>query len=621
MSGTPAFDDDGFTSMPSDRFLVLNDAPLGDDDAEDLLEYTRTARGVADLVVASRGGAPFTLAVDAAWGMGKSSLLHRLERTLTGEPGVSVVWFNAWTAGGTSVLEGLIKSVLLGFDRNVVRRAVRSMSQRAHLLGALRALALLVGSFVGVGHVVDQMWRALALDSRSRNQIKGVLRDAFDAWIKQGGTPDGRRLLVVFVDDLDRCSSDHIVEVCEAIKLYLDVPGVVFVLACDQAALWRAVHESAGIGRPADAVEYLEKIIQIHYRIPPPSPSLAMRLVNGYLERSRTSNLFDRAMKDVIIERSGRNPRRIKRLINSIELEYHLNAEWGRIGLDNLVRVVMLQHFYPDYYRVLIDPRHVDPITDFLRYHEFREAVRQGDLGTGDWQALFTSRQLRLPADDGATGLADLEHELPPCFPELAADRDFVALVRRLGGPRKDDLLRNLTLQPLTTAGYAEAPDDHPWGFPRSLRKPLTDDALYGRRADTDPLTGLRVLWIDDNPDTNGAMTDLLRMRGVTVTLATDRASALRAFELTQPDAVLSDFTRGGNPNAGIEDLEYFRVNRIYAGPVIFASGHDSPIVRRRLAELNADGPTNDENDIVRRLVRLAAPSFAREAERPMNRQ
>ena len=73
------------------------------------------------------------------------------------------------------------------------------------------------------------------------------------------------------------------------------------------------------------------------------------------------------------------------------------------------------------------------------------EAVRQGDLGTGDWQGLFTSRQLRPPADDGAAGLADLEHELPACFPELAADRDFVALVRRLGGPRKDDLLRNLT--------------------------------------------------------------------------------------------------------------------------------------------------------------------------------
>jgi len=36
--------------------------------------------------------------------------------------------------------------------------------------------------------------------------------------------------LAVFVDDLDRCLPDKAVEVLEAIKLFLDVPGVVFVL-------------------------------------------------------------------------------------------------------------------------------------------------------------------------------------------------------------------------------------------------------------------------------------------------------------------------------------------------------------------------------------------------------
>lgn len=70
------------------RFVVLNDAPIGD--ADDLLEVTEVARGLADLIAASRTTAPFTVAVDGAWGMGKSSLMHRLEATLSGEPAVSM---------------------------------------------------------------------------------------------------------------------------------------------------------------------------------------------------------------------------------------------------------------------------------------------------------------------------------------------------------------------------------------------------------------------------------------------------------------------------------------------------------------------------------------------------
>jgi len=47
--------------------------------------------------------------------MGKSSLMRHLEATLAAEPAVSTVWFNAWTSGQASALEGLIKSVLLRF--------------------------------------------------------------------------------------------------------------------------------------------------------------------------------------------------------------------------------------------------------------------------------------------------------------------------------------------------------------------------------------------------------------------------------------------------------------------------------------------------------------------------
>ena len=629
---------------------MLNDAPLGDGADEDLLKITQVARSLADLIVASRNTAPFTLAVDAAWGMGKSSLLHRLDVTLAAEAGISTVWFNAWTSGRASALEGLIKSVLLRFDRNVIRRALRSMSKRAHLLGALRGLALVAASFFGLGRVVDEMWQRMSLDAQARNQIKGVLRDAFGAWLAKGGEAGGR-LLVVFVDDLDRCAGERVVEVCEAIKLYLDVPGIVFVLACDQSALWRAVQNSSGVGDPAAAVEYLEKIVQISYRIPAPSPDQALQLVDGYLYRSGTSGLFDKPLKDLIIERSGRNPRRIKRLINSFVLEYHLNRTWDAIGLENLVKVIMLQHFYPAFYRLLSNPRHLGLIPEFLAYRDFRKEVKEvkegGAVTASDWAALFGSKGLR-PPQGRPDELHDLERQLPAEFPALVDDRDFVALLESFG-PTTESVMEQLQRRPLAVT---QVPDDHAaTGFLASLQSipehvdvPVTPDnlaitadgrlvavqrpdrvaglresfpLLANRRSARvrlpvgEPirpvLRDLRVLWVDDQPANNRDLAGYLVECGVRVDIARGWTEARDALVRRRPDALLSDFRRGTDDNAGIDDLASFR-REGYDGPVLFFSGKVPSLdLQSRIQELQAEGPTNDENEVVRWLEQLVA--------------
>ncbi|WP_215546387.1 P-loop NTPase fold protein [Amycolatopsis sp. CA-230715] len=616
----PVFDADGYTlddDVAARQFVVLNDTPLGEGTETDLLETNQVARGLAELIIASRTTAPFTLAVDAAWGMGKSSLLRTLEKRLAAEPAVSVVWFNAWTSGAASALEGLIKSVLLRFDRNLIRRAVRSVTGRAHLVGLLRGTALLVGSAFGIGKVVNELWQALAVDARSRNQLKGVLRDLFTTWIAKGDRTGGQRLLVVFVDDLDRCAGERVVEVCEAIKLYLDVPGVVFVLACDQTVLWRAVQDSAGNGEPARAVEYLEKIVQINYRIPPPSTVLAAQLVDGYLRQSETANLFDSSMRNMIVDRTGRNPRRIKRLINSFVLEYHLDRSWDDFGPENLVKLVLLQHFYPAFYGLMADPRELEPVQEFLAYQKFHGMVRQGAYQDPErWRQLFLAKGIRPPertpsADELSTHLRELEHELPDEFPVLAADRDFVELVKSLNRSLGPDQFRLLLRKPLT-GGPAHSPFLPP--APQHLAEsPLVHSPRVPLAETSDParLPGFRVLWIDDHPGSNRRLIDHLTRLGAVVTTAVNHTAALAAFEETAFSIVLSDLTHGADPEKGLTDLAHYREHGIYHGPVIFCSGKASPEIPDRAARLGALGPTNDENEIMRWISLVASGTLS----------
>ncbi|MGW3566949.1 P-loop NTPase fold protein [Streptomyces sp. NPDC000941] len=125
------------------QFSLLNDEPVAAE-PDDQLGAGLAARRLAQLLLASRAATPFTLAVDAGWGMGKSSLMRLVDAELQKEPGVHAVWYNAWTSTGADALEGLIKSVLMRFDRRVLRRGLQRVTEQRALIRAARALLVLL---------------------------------------------------------------------------------------------------------------------------------------------------------------------------------------------------------------------------------------------------------------------------------------------------------------------------------------------------------------------------------------------------------------------------------------------------------------------------------------------
>ena len=217
-------------------YFLLNDQPVDEVDG-DLLGVADIAEGIASVLVASMRFSPFVLAVDAGWGMGKSTLLRQIEKRLADEPKIVTLQFNAWTAEGENALEGLIKSVLEKLDPNVLRRWVRKLARQQHLTGIAWLVFGVTARFFGVTRMVDELWNRMAVDAKSRNELSNHIQDMLGDWISTTGEGDRKQALVVFIDDLDRCSDEVVVKVCEAVKLYLDARGLIFVMACDQSVL------------------------------------------------------------------------------------------------------------------------------------------------------------------------------------------------------------------------------------------------------------------------------------------------------------------------------------------------------------------------------------------------
>ncbi len=107
-------------------------------------------------------------------------------------------------------------------------------------------------------------------------------------------TKNGEWPLVVFIDDLDRCSPTKSAEVIEAMNLLLDSEHCVFILGVDTAMLSRSIQAKykeiqpffddeeypsrLGLGR-----HFLEKIIQIDFHIPRPAPRHFSNFIDAQL--------------------------------------------------------------------------------------------------------------------------------------------------------------------------------------------------------------------------------------------------------------------------------------------------------------------------------------------------
>ncbi|WP_037838200.1 P-loop NTPase fold protein [Streptomyces sp. NRRL S-337] len=447
--------------LPHGPFALLNDEPVAESGA-DLLGAGRAARQLAGLLVASRASTPFTLAVDAGWGMGKSSLMRLVDADLALAPDVHTVWYNAWTSTGADALEGLIKSVLMRFDRRVLRRGLARVSERRALLRAARALTTVVAGPLGVAGLVDELWKSLSVDSQARNEMRGAIGELVQEW-SQNTENRPRRLLVVFIDDLDRCSEETVLAVCEAVKVYLDVPGLAFMIGCDRSALG-----PNGLLRdlsPAGSA-FMEKIFQTSYRIPAPDNHGVKDYIRWCARTAGIEPLLDDALVDLLVQRSDRNPRRIKRLVNGFVLEATLNPVWRDFGPDAVVRTLLLQYFYPDFYRMMTGPSGTvdgDVVAEFRTYREVRRtllasaAAPPPDHQLTRVRTFLSSYDLLAPDPLGGSGeavLTALERQLPTEFPALVVNPAFTSLVDELTArPDADRLLQRLREGPQGAGG------------------------------------------------------------------------------------------------------------------------------------------------------------------------
>jgi len=197
--------------------------------------------------------------------------------------------------------------------------------------------------------------------------------------------------LVLFIDDLDRCDHKKAVEVLQAIMLLLanknGLPFIIF-LGIDARTIVRAIEESYGdvlVGAGITGYEFLDKIIQLPFVIPPTDPADMENFIESLLWASedekktifRTNNqqnqeikkpnsnmanekvqessdsltpvTFSSAERAAIMKIANDfcdNPRKVKRIMNMLRLVKILTHDSG-FDFEKMIHWITLVEQWP----------------------------------------------------------------------------------------------------------------------------------------------------------------------------------------------------------------------------------------------------------------------------------
>lgn len=314
------------------------DRPIERSD-KDRLGFTEMAHHLADAVLSDDLSSGFVFGIEGAWGSGKSSLINLTQEELRqcpNSPKPQIIEFRPWMVGRREDLLKELFNQISGVVHNVVDHPHAGDARRL-----LKIYAQVASGLAGIASAAEVF--EIPLAARAKRFLRSTGKNAGEmAEPSLGDIRDNlkevlngaKARIIIFIDDLDRLDPPEVVEVLRLMRAVADFPNVVYITAYDADRI--AMHLKTALGTD-DGGTYLEKIVQVSFRIPGP---MIFDIVNWF--REKAAELLDVAPgNSVESQRFSQTvqtwapmllatPRDVVRVCNAL----HLNAVPVKVHVD-----------------------------------------------------------------------------------------------------------------------------------------------------------------------------------------------------------------------------------------------------------------------------------------------
>ena len=258
------------------------DVPQSNPFRNDLLGRKESVKTLTHTISSFEG--PCALAIDAAWGNGKTTFLNLWAQHLRNEK-FPVVKFNAWEtdfskdpliALSSELTESLAS--LRGSTEELLTKKINSVKE---VVGEIlqhtmsETIRVATSGIVDINLFLEAIEEQASLPYAEKKLAKH--RETQELFKKFGKTlgdiaeeisAEKGRPLVVMVDELDRCRPSYAVGLLEVAKHLFSVDHIVFVLAINRAQLAHSI--KALYGSDFDAEDYLRRFFDMDFWLPDP---------------------------------------------------------------------------------------------------------------------------------------------------------------------------------------------------------------------------------------------------------------------------------------------------------------------------------------------------------------
>jgi len=335
--------------------LFISDKPI-QSSSEDIIGRKYFAHSVAETILSYETTNDLVLGLFGDWGSGKTSLLNliveRIEELSKDEKYKPIVIrFNPWNFSEQNQLITQFFSILSGIlkrkdNSDELINIGEKLDEYSDIFEPLSIIPV-VGQFTLLAKAGMKLFgRSLKAKGSSKKRNLDELRNELNELLKKINNK-----IIVLIDDIDRLTPHEIRQIFQLVKKIADFPNTIYLMSFDKKVVLNALKEVHN----GFENEYLKKIIQVPFEIPPISKEdlhqflfkqideIIADLPQKEFDQIHWGNIFHSGIKYYF-----NSLRDISRYTNILSFNYSLVK--GRVNVVDFIAITAIQVFHSDLY-------------------------------------------------------------------------------------------------------------------------------------------------------------------------------------------------------------------------------------------------------------------------------
>lgn len=242
------------------------------------------------------------IAIYGEWGNGKSSLMKTIAEKLENDK-YEKIWIDMWKE------ESDYSNLSIKILNKILEKIKLDDSTRKGLLQAFIILGKGINVNIPlVSYDMEKAFEQLEKEIDPSNNMDNFI-NTFQDKVKKYIEKKNKKI-IVFIDDLDRCNSENMLNIIYNIKLLLSVQDIIFIFGIDKKAVSLALRNKYN-NEENKAESFLDKIFPISFNMPNKAINLSLflKVSLGKLDENKIS-----VIEDFLTEINFINPRKLKKV-------------------------------------------------------------------------------------------------------------------------------------------------------------------------------------------------------------------------------------------------------------------------------------------------------------------